>query len=456
MIVPGWISHLDLLWQEPGWVTLMGELTSFARVIRYDKLGTGLSDPRTHGATLENRTDEILTVLDAVGSERPAVLGISEGVPISVMFAATYPERVRALALYGAYATGSIDDDGSPGRDKWIRLTKQIRESIDHWGEGQSVDWAAPSLAGNFVYRKAVGALERAGMSPSMALLTYHGNLTHFHVREVLGSVHVPTLVLHRKNESIPIEYAREVAAGIPSARIVELEGIDHWPTVGDIKSITGEIEEFLTGQRPAHSPDRVLATVLFTDIVDSTQHAARLGDRSWRELLTRHNEVTQTEISRFQGRVVQGTGDGVLAAFDGPTRALRCATTITERMPELGIDVRCGLHTGECEIRGEDIGGIAVHIGARVAALAQAGEVLVSSTVKDLVNGSGIAFRERGIHMLKGVPGQWQLFAPAGQVAPVDYQLPVKRRGFQAFMADRISRRPRIARTVLKMSYRR
>jgi class 3 adenylate cyclase len=349
-----------------------------------------------------------------------------------------------------------MDDDGSPGRDRWIRLGNQIRESIDHWGEGRSVDWAAPSLSRNFVYRRAVGALERAAMSPSMALLTYQGNLTHFDVRDVLASVHVPTLVVHRKGEAIPIEYAREVAVGIPSARIVELEGIDHWPTVGDIKSITGEVEEFLTGQRHEHSADRVLATVLFTDIVDSTRHAARLGDRSWRELLARHDDVFHTEISRFQGRVVQHTGDGFLAAFDGPTRAVRCATTVAERMPELGLDVRCGLHTGECEIRGDDIGGIAVHIGARVASLAQAGEVLVSSTVKDLVNGSGIAFRERGTHMLKGVPGQWQLFAPAGQVAPSAYHVPVKRRGFQAFMADRISRRPRVARAVLRMSYRR
>jgi class 3 adenylate cyclase len=243
------------------------------------------------------------------------------------------------------------------------------------------------------------------------------------------------------------------VAAGIPSARVVELEGDDHWPTVGDIKSITGEIEEFLTGQRPEHSPDRVLATVLFTDIVDSTRHAARLGDRSWRELLARHDEVAHTEISRFQGRVVQHTGDGFLATFDTPTRALRCATTVAERMPELGIDVRCGLHTGDCEIRDDDTDGIAVHIGARVAALAQAGEVPVSSTVKDLVNGSGIAFSERGTHTVKGVPGHWQLFAPA---APVDYHVPIKRRRFQPFMADRISRRPRIARTVLRMSYRR
>ncbi|HYP91985.1 MAG TPA: adenylate/guanylate cyclase domain-containing protein [Mycobacterium sp.] len=260
---------------------------------------------------------------------------------------------------------------------------------------------------------------------------------------------------MHRKDEAIPIEYAREIAAGIPSARIVELQGIDHWPTVGDIKSITGEVEEFLTGQRHEHLPDRLLATVLFTDIVDSTRHAARLGDRGWRELLARHDDVTHTEISRFQGRVIQHTGDG----FSRRSTARRAPFGVRPRSRSgcrvwvSMCDVVC---TGECEIRGEDIGGIAVHIGARVAALAQAGEVLVSSTVKDLVNGSGIAFQERGTHMLKGVPGQWQLFAPAGQLVPVDHHIPVKRRGFQAFMADRISRRPRVARTVLRLSHRR
>jgi class 3 adenylate cyclase len=235
-------------------------------------------------------------------------------------------------------------------------------------------------------------------------------------VCDILGSVHVPTLVLHRKNDAIPVEFARELAAKIPSAQLVELDGADHWPSVGDIKSITGEVEEFLTGQRHEHIPDRVLATVLFTDIVDSTRHAAELGDRSWRELLERHDQTTRTEIARFSGRVVKHTGDGVLATFDGPTRALRCATALAERIPELGIDIRCGLHTGECELRGDDIGGIAVHIAARIAALAQAGEVLVSNTVKDLVNGSGIAFQDRGAHVLKGVPGEWRLLTPSGQ----------------------------------------
>jgi class 3 adenylate cyclase len=247
-----------------------------------------------------------------------------------------------------------------------------------------------------------------------MALLTFDAILTQVDVRDILSSVHVPTLVLHRKDEAIPVEFARELAAKIPLARLVELDGVDHWPSVGDIKSITGEVEEFLTGQRHERIPDRILATVLFTNIVDSTRHAAELGDQRWRELLERHDETTRAEIARLRGRIVKHTGDGVLATFDGPSRALECATALAEHIPELGIDIRCGLHTGECEIRGDDIGGIAVHIGARIAALAQAGEVLVSSTVKDLVNCSGIAFEDRGSHVLKGVPGEWKLFAPA------------------------------------------
>ncbi len=420
VIVPGWISHVDMMWNDPGWPTFVGELASFARVILYDKRGTGLSDPVDGVPTLESRADDLGSVLDAAGCERVALLGFSEGGPISMLFAATYPQRVRALVLLGTFASGVLDDDGSPGRAKWIELMTRVRATVDHWGEGETIDWAAPSLSHQPLSRRAVGALERAGMSPRMALLTFQAILTQVDVRDVLSSVHVPTLVLHRKNDAIPVEFARELAANIPSARLVELDGVDHWPSVGDIKSITGEIEEFFTGQRHEHIPDRVLATVLFTDIVDSTRHAVELGDRRWRELLERHDETTRTEVARWHGRVVKHTGDGVLATFDGPTRALRCATTLAERIPELDINVRCGLHTGECEIRGDDIGGIAVHIGARIAALAQAGEVLVSGTVKDLVNGSGIAFQDRGTHVLKGVPGEWKLFAPAGQTDPV------------------------------------
>jgi class 3 adenylate cyclase len=420
VVVPGWLSHVDMMWSDPGWPTFVGELASFARVILYDKRGTGLSDPVDGVPTLESRADDLRSVLDAAGCDRVALLGYSEGGPISVLFAATYPHKIQALVLLGTFASGSLEDDGSPGRAKWIEFMARVGATIGHWGEGRTIDWAAPSLSHQPVARRAVGALERAGMSPRMAMVTFKAILTQVDVRDILSSVHVPTLVLHRKDDAIPVEFARELGAKIPSARIVELDGVDHWPSVGDIKSITGEIEEFLTGQRHEHIPDRVLSTVLFTDIVDSTRHAAELGDRSWRELLERHDGATRAEIARFHGHFVKHTGDGVLATFDGPTRALRCATTLAECIPELGIDIRCGLHTGECEMRGDDIGGIAVHIGARIAALAHAGEVLVSGTVKDLVNGSGIAFHDRGTHVLKGVPGEWKLFAPAGQTDPL------------------------------------
>ena len=289
-------------------------------------------------------------------------------------------------------------------------------------------------------------------MSPRMALLTWQACLTQVDVREILGSVRVPTLVLHRKEEVTPVECARELAANIPGARLVELDGVDHYPAVGDIKSITGEVEEFLTGQRHEHPLDRVLATVLFTDIVNSTRRAVELGDRRWRELLERHDQISRAEISRFQGRVITDTGDGFLATFDGPTRAVRCASTLAERIPELGIDVRSGLHTGECELRGDGIGGIAVHIGARIAALAEAGEVLVSSTVKDLVNGSGIVFKDRGTHILKGVPGEWRLFAPSGQHDPTE-SLPATQKPVQDPVIDRITRRPRVARVLMRLA---
>jgi class 3 adenylate cyclase/pimeloyl-ACP methyl ester carboxylesterase len=455
VIVPGWFSHVDLLWGDPGWVSFVGALASFARVILYDKLGTGLSDPVDGVPTLESRADDLRAVLDAANSDRSALFGFSEGGAISVLFAATYPERVRALVLYGAFAAGSVDDDGSPARAKWIEHVTGLRASIDHWGEGRTVDWAAPSVSRSALYRRAVGALERAGMSPRMALLSWQAGISQVDVRDILGSVRVPTLVLHRRDEVVPLEYGRELAAKIPEARLVELDGIDHWPGVGDIRSITGEVEEFLTGQRHEHAVDRVLATVLFTDIVDSTRRATELGDQRWRELLERHDEITRAEITRFQGRVIKHTGDGFLATFDGPTRALRCATTLAERMPELGIDVRSGLHTGECEPRGDDIGGIAVHIGARIAALANAGEVLVSSTVKDLVNGSGIAFQDRGTHVLKGLRGEWRLYTPAGRDDPIENLPPTPQTAAQDRVADYLTRWPAVGRTLLLMAKR-
>ena len=455
VVVPGWFSHVDLHWNDPGWATFIGEFASFARVILYDKRGTGLSDPVEGVPTLESRVDDLRAVLDAAGSARPALFGFSEGGPISVLFAATYPERTQALITYGSYANGSREDDGSPERAKWIGLMDRVRPTIDHWGEGQTIDWVAPSQSHNNLYRRAVGALERAGMSPKMALLTFEAVLTQVDVRDILGTVRVPTLVLHRRGDPIPVEFAREMAASIPTARLVELEGVDHWPGVGDIKSITDEVEEFLTGHRHEHRPDRVLATVMFTDIVDSTRRATELGDLSWRKLLERHDDITREEIASYQGRVVKQTGDGFLATFDGPTRAVRCATKLVERVPELGIDLRGGLHTGECELRGDDIGGIAVHIGARIAAKAHAKEVLVSSTVKDLVNGSGIVFQDRGTHALKGVSGEWRLFAPIGQHESIESQLRAIAEPTHDPLADRIARHPRVARALMRMARR-
>jgi pimeloyl-ACP methyl ester carboxylesterase len=420
VMVPGWFSHIDMQWDDPQRRAFIGELLSFARVILYDKRGTGLSDPVEGVPTIENRVDDLRAVMDAAESRSAALFGFSEGGPISLLFAATYPERVRALILYGT-GLGATD---LAVQARVAETIMRLRRTIDHWGEGQTIDWAAPSLRDDAMARKRIGALERAAMSPKMALLTWQAVTRQPDLRHIAKSVGVPTLVLHRKRDAIPIEMGRELAATIPGARLVELEGVDHVPHVGDYKAVTGEMEEFLTGQRHEHPPDRVLATVLFTDIVDSTPRAAELGDQRWRELLERHDEIARGEISSFQGRFVKDTGDGLLATFDGPTRAVLCATALAERMPQVGLDIRSGLHTGECVRRGDDIGGIAVHIAARIAATATAGEVLVSNTVKDLVYGSGITFNDQGAHVLKGVPGEWQLFAPTGYHDPVEEAL--------------------------------
>ncbi len=428
VVVPGWISHIDLQWDNPLWRTYIGELASFARVILYDKRGTGLSDPLDGVPTVESRADDLRAVMDAAGVERAALFGFSEGGPISLLFTATYPERVRALILYGTGA-GDPSEGADAVRARLRETLMRIRRSIDHWGQGLTIDWAAPTLRDDAAARKRVAALERAAMSPKMALVNWQAIFRQFDMRDIAGSVGVPTLVLHRKHDSIPVELGRALAAAIPGARLVELDGVDHLPWVGDLKSVTGEIEMFLTGQRHQQVPDRMLATVLFTDIVDSTRRAADLGDQRWRELLQRHDELARAEIRSFQGRLVKDTGDGVLATFDGPTRAVLCATALADRMPQIGLDVRSGLHTGECVRRGDDIGGIAVHIAARIAAKANAREVLVSNTVKDLVYGSGITFKDQGAHMLKGVPGQWSLFSPIGRHDPVEDALTAAQR---------------------------
>jgi pimeloyl-ACP methyl ester carboxylesterase len=403
--VPGFISNLDHNWNEPGWVHFQSRLAAFSRLIMFDKRGTGLSDRLGSAPTLEQRMDDVRAVMDAVGSHRAALFGISDGGPMSLLFAATYPDRTQALVLFGTYANSSAR--GLPPE-----TPEALAERLDrHWGTGESLRDFAPSRVSDEGFRSWWAAFERLGASPSavIALLQMNGAID---VRHVLPSIHVPTLVMHRAEDCrMSVEAGRYLGAHIANAKYVELPGVDHVLWVGDTDRVADEMEEFLTGSRSAFEPDRVLATVLFTDIVDSTKKAAELGDYGWRILLDRHDAAVRREIVRFRGREVKTLGDGFLATFDGPARAVRCASGITQAVHPLGIAIRSGLHTGEIEIKGEDVGGIAVHIAARVAALAGADEVVVSSTVRDLVAGSGLRFREMGSRALKGLSEELRLF---------------------------------------------
>ena len=413
VFVPGFVSHLENQWQNPGSAHILRRLRSFSRLIMFDKPGTGLSDRFAAIPTLEQRMDDVRAVMDAVGSERAALLGVSEGGPMSMLFAATYPERTSALILYGTYARRMWAPDYP-----WGRTDAEFHAILDRmerdWGKDFDCDLWAPSIAGDPEQRRAVATNLRLAASPGAAL-TIMRMTTEIDVRHVLPVVRVPTLVLHRTGDRVSrVEQGRHLAESIAGAKFVELPGDDHMPSAGDQDAIIDEIEEFLTGIRPAET-DRVLATILFTDIVGSTERALALGDRKWRELLERYYATARRELARFRGREIDTAGDGLFAAFDGPARAIRCACRLRDEVRSLGIEVRSGLHAGECEVVGEKIGGIAVHIGARVAATAAAGEVLVSNTVKDLVAGSGIGFKDRGKHALKGLPGEWPLFVVAG-----------------------------------------
>jgi pimeloyl-ACP methyl ester carboxylesterase len=404
--VPGFISNLDHNWNEPGFVHFQSRLAAFSRLIMFDKRGTGLSDRVGTVPTLEQRMDDVRAVMDAVGSHRAALFGISEGGPMCLLFAATYPERVQALVLFGTYANSSAR--GLPPE-----TPAALAERLDrNWGAGDSLRDFAPSKVSDEQFRQWWAGFERLGASPSAVIALLQMN-NEIDVRHVLPSIHVPTLVIHRAQDCrMSVEAGRYLGAHIPNARYVELPGVDHVLWVGDTDRIADEIEEFLTGSRSASEPDRVLATVLFTDIVDSTKKAAELGDHGWRDLLDQHDKATRREIARFRGREVKTLGDGFLATFDGPARAVRCAYGIAQAMHPLGIAVRSGLHTGEIEMKGEDVAGIAVHIAARVAALAGADEVVVSSTVRDLVAGSGLRFREMGSRTLKGLSDEVRLFS--------------------------------------------
>jgi pimeloyl-ACP methyl ester carboxylesterase len=416
VLVLGFATHLELQWESPPQARFFDRISSFARLIIFDKRGTGLSDPVAEVPTLELRIDDVRAVMDAAESERAALFGISEGGPMSVLFAATHPERVTALVLYGAMGRTTEAPDYP-----WASPAEALRESaaefiVPYWGqpEGGMVELFAPSFADDPQALEFNARLERSAASPAMVGQIFEMFLDT-DVRAVLPTIHVPTLVLHRHGDRVVNRRAgKELAAQIPDARYVELPGIDHLPWAGDSEAVLGEIEEFLTGARSVAEPDRVLATVMFTDIVGSTERAGELGDARWRALLAAHQTAVRRELMRFRGREVKALGDGYLATFDGPARAIRCGGAIAEAARSIGLQVRIGLHSGEVEVMEEDVGGIAVHIAARVGGLAAGGEVLVTSTVKDLVAGSGIQFVDRGAKQLKGISDEWRLFAAA------------------------------------------
>jgi pimeloyl-ACP methyl ester carboxylesterase len=411
VFVMGWVSNIEVFWEEPTLARFLTRLASFSRLILFDKRGTGLSDRVTDMPSLEVRMDDVRVVMDAVGSERAALFGVSEGGPMSALFSATYPSRVSALVMHGGFPRRIRTPDFPWGpteqeRRAWI---EQMRRE---WGGTFGLAARAPSMVGDERFSRWWGRLLRMGASPAavMALVAMNDEID---IRHILPAIRVPTLLLHSmRDATIPIGASRYMAERIPGARLVELPGADHLPWLSDAEAVLGEIEEFVTGARQSVEPDRVLATVLFTDIVGATEKATVLGDRRWRDLLDGHNRVVRRELARFGGREIKTAGDGFFAAFDGPARGVRCACAVSQEMQSLGLEVRAGLHTGECEIMGDDMGGIAVHIGARIAALAAPGEVLVSSTVKDLVAGSGLSFRDHGVALLKGVPGEWRLFS--------------------------------------------
>jgi class 3 adenylate cyclase/pimeloyl-ACP methyl ester carboxylesterase len=420
VFAPGSVSNVEFGWEEQTLERFYRRLASFCRLIIFDKRGTGLSDRVSGVPDLETRMDDVRAIMDAVGSERAAVLGYSEGAAMAALFAATYPERTPALVLYGTF----LRPNWLPERRETYRQVspdQELEEMGRRWGTPEFCDERlrqdAPSKADDEDFRRWYATRLRLGASPAAAVTLAKMNL-ETDARPILPSIHVPTLIVHRVGDrNCDVRNALFAANQIPGAVYVELPGEDHLPWVGDSEAIVQEVERFLTGiwkrggwEEP--EPERVLSTVLFTDIVGSSERAASLGDRAWRELLENHHTVVRRQLARFRGREMDAAGDGFFASFDGPARAIRCACSIVESMPELGLEVRAGLHTGECELMDDKVAGIAVHTGARVASHAQPGEVLVSSTVKDLVAGSGLAFEDRGDHELKGIPGEWRLYA--------------------------------------------
>ncbi|HXD29948.1 MAG TPA: alpha/beta fold hydrolase [Pyrinomonadaceae bacterium] len=412
VFVMGWVSHLEYFWREPSFARFLLKLASFSRLILFDKRGTGLSDrvPVNELPTLEQRMDDVRAVMDAVGSERAALCGVSEGGPLCTLFAATYPEKTLAVVMIGTYAKRIRDDDypWAPTPEHRQHFFEEIRS---HWGKPVGLEERAPSKANDPQFREWWATYLRMGASPGGALALTQMN-AEIDVRPVLPTIRVPTLVIHRTDDQcLKVEEGRFVADRIPGAKFVELPGNDHLPFVGDQDAILNEVEEFLTGVRHTPEPDTVLATVLYMRIANSGEYVERFGQSRWDELLTRLRAHIAKEIEWFRGRSIDMVGSRPLAIFDGPARAVRCAIAISEYASRLGIEMHAGLHTGECDLVDGQVGGIAAEIGAHVAAKAAAAEVLVSSTVKDLVAGSGISFEDRDRHSFDGAPGQWQLF---------------------------------------------
>jgi class 3 adenylate cyclase len=413
LLLDQWFGHVDAQWDVPPLAELRERLASFGRLIMFDKRGTGLSDPIPTSSlpTLEEFMADIPAVLNTVGSERPAVIANIGGGTLAMPFAAAHPDRVSSLILVDCFARFTEAPDFPIGAPL-STVASAIEIAEGETGRGVMVDLFAPSIANDERLRRAWARYERSAATPgstkAIVRLIYESD-----VRDVLAAIRVPTLVIHRRDAvGFGVEHGRYLAQHIPDARYVEMPGPDNLIWAGDLEAMVAEIQAFVTGVRPAPAPRRVLATVLFTDIVGSTERAAQLGDGRWQGLLADHHRVVRRQLERFGGNEVKVVGDGFLATFDGPARAVRCAIAIRDEVRELGLDIRAGVHVGEIEVLPDDIAGLAVHLGARVSALAGPGEVLVSSTVKDLVVGSGIAFDDRGSHVLKGVPGEWRLYA--------------------------------------------
>jgi pimeloyl-ACP methyl ester carboxylesterase len=406
IMVPGLVSHVEFMHELAGYTAFLRRLSTFARVVTFDKRGQGLSDRITGAPSLEQRMDDVRAVMDDIGSQRAVIVGFSEGGAMSVLFAATYPERVAQLVLFGGFAVSPTFRAND--------LEEIIAQRLKTWGTGAMMKTVVVSQATNHDDVSQFGKLERLSASPG-ALRAISLLNAQIDIRPILPTVQVPTLVLHRRTDArVPIEAGRNLATQIPNARFIEYPDGDHAFWSGDAEPLLGDIEEFVTGHRESSSTEleRVLATVLFTDIVDSTRSAAAMGDQAWRRSLDSHDQLAKQIVEKHRGILVKNTGDGILATFDGPGRAVRCALAFGTAAQQIGLPLRAGLHTGEIEIRGRDIGGIAVHAAARVMAQSQSSEVLVSRVVTDLVAGAGLKFAERGSHELKGLPGRWDLFA--------------------------------------------